>query len=349
MSVDLMFKQANAAYGAGNWVEAERTFRKLLRVKPLWANHNLGVICVATGRFAEAEAFFRAALAIDPSCAAPRHSLGALLLSDGRYAQGWPLWEARREVRGPEGNPRLSFPEWGGEDLSGKHLLVALEQGLGDQILFARFIPELVARAGKVTFACDPLLVRLFSGLGCDLLPVTPGCAVPRADCWTLSMSLGHKLGVTLETLPAAPYVAPRVPMTSGGGVGVVAQGSAINPNNRTRSLSDADAERLVALGRSLAPEVTGAKDFQDTADIIAGLDLVIAVDTAVAHLAGAMGQPVWVLVPAWETDWRWLRKRTDSPWYPSARLYRQQTTGKWGPELRRVEADLRDLELTAT
>lgn len=347
MSIDAMFREANAAQRAGDWADAERRYRELVRFQPLFANHNLGVVCVATGRFAEAEGFFRAALAIDPACAAPRHSLGALLLSDGRYAQGWPLWEARREIPGMVQGPRLSFPEWRGEELAGKHLLVVLEQGLGDQLLFARFIPELVARAAKVTFACDPSLTRLFSGLGCDLLPVTPGCAVPRADYWVMLMSLGLRLGVSLETLPSAPYLHAATLLGAGGGIGVVAQGSQTHINNRTRSLADADAQRLLALGRSLAPEVTGARDFQDTADIIAGLDLVISVDTSVANLAGAMGKPVWILIPAWETDWRWLQERIDSPWYPSARLYRQRTIGEWLPELRRIETDLREMGLS--
>jgi ADP-heptose:LPS heptosyltransferase len=118
-------------------------------------------------------------------------------------------------------------------------------------------------------------------------------------------------------------------------------KGSPTHSNDRNRSLPPKAAAQLASLGRSLAPEDTGAGDFRDTAGIVAGLDLVISVDTAVVHLAGAMGKPVWVLLPSVETDWRWGRSGRDSPWYPSARLYRQAKPGDWAPVLRKVAADL--------
>jgi len=122
---------------------------------------------------------------------------------------------------------------------------------------------------------------------------------------------------------------------------------SAGNPehsNDANRSLTPADAQRLRTIDATvveLNPAVSGARDFADTAAIVAGLDLVISVDTAVAHRAGARGNPCWVLIPAVSTDWRWLRDRTDSPWYPSMRLYRQATPGDWAPELARIAADV--------
>jgi hypothetical protein len=347
MSIDAMFKQANAAQMAGNFAEAERRYRSLARAKPLWAYHNLGVVYAKTQRFKEAETAFRTALKADPTCASPRHSLGMLLLGGGDYAEGWPLMEARREL--PQLNiarPNLSFPEWKGEDLAGKHILLVLEQGLGDQIQFARFVPVLQARGAKVSYACTPSLVRLLRPLGADLVPV-PGGAIPKADCWSLIFSLPQHLGLTVETIPAAPYL-PVPAAQATGGVGVVVRGSTAHTNDRFRSLPPEAAQQILALGRSLAAEDTGARDFQDTAEIIAGLDLVISVDTAVAHLAGAMGKPVWILLPAVETDWRWLRGRSDSPWYPSARLYRQATPGKWGSIVRKVTEDVRALGLAA-
>ena len=348
VSLDLMFKQANAAQRAGAWSEAERRYRALTRLKPLWAYHNLGVCYVATGRFKEAEAAFRAALEVDPTCAPPRHSLGMLLLADGRYAEGWPLNEARREIPGLQiALPNLPYPEWQGEELRGKRLLVVGEQGLGDQIQFARLLPQLVVRGAHVTFACAPSLVSLFGGLGVDLLAQTPGCELPPADYWTLICSMPLHMRLTVETIPGQPYLV-AAPSRPPGGVGVVDRGSPTHLNDRFRSLGPQAAAQLLAMGESLAPEVTGAADFQQTAEIVAGLDLVISVDTSVAHLAGAMGKPVWILLPAAETDWRWLRGRTDSPWYPSAKLYRQQVPGKWAPVLRQVAADLESLGLRA-
>jgi hypothetical protein len=336
-----MFKQANAAQLAGNWPEAERRYRALTRLKPLWAYHNLGVVYVATGRFVEAETAFRTALSVEPTAPAPRYGLGMLLLADGRYAEGWPLYEARREIPQLRTNrPKLAYPEWRGEDLRGKHLLVVTEQGLGDQIQFARFLPELAARGARVTFACAPSLTRLFGGLGVELLPVTPDCILPDADYWTLLMSLPLHMGLTLEGLSGRPYLSVEA-KRPGGGVGVVARGGTSHANDRFRSLGPEAAEHLLTMGRNLAPEATGARDFQETAEIVAGLELVISVDTSVAHLAGALGKPVWILLPAVETDWRWLRKRADSPWYASARLYRQQAPGKWGAALGQVTTDL--------
>lgn len=348
MSVDLLFKEANAAYRAGEWALAERRYRELTELRPLWAHHNLGVVYVATGRFAEAEMAFRTALAMDPDLPASRHSLGALLLAEGRYAEGWPLHEARRKIPGLQvPQPNLPYPEWMGENLAGRRILVILEQGLGDQIQLARLLPVLAAQGAEVIFACAPPLARLLGGMGAPGLAVTPaipGFKPPRADYWCLIHSLPLRMGLTLETIPGAPYLDEVARISAGGGVGVVARGGTVHVNDRYRSLDAKNAAALLALGRDLSPEATGAKDFQDTAEIVAGLDLIISVDTSVAHLAGAMGKPVWILLSAVETDWRWLRDRRDSPWYPSARLYRQAVANDWSAVLDEVRADLRRL-----
>jgi len=340
-----MFKEANAAHLAGDWADAERRYRALTALKPSWAYHNLGVVYLTTGRLTEAEAALRAALAADPAQAATKHSLGMLLLSLGRCAEGWPLYEARREVAALRINrPNPPYPEWRGEDLAGRRLLVVTEQGLGDQIQFARFLPQLVERGAQVTFACAPSLAPLFEGLGAALAPVADSFALPEADYWTLLMSLPLRLGLTMGEISGAAYLAASP--VGDGGVGVVARGAASHSNDRFRSLDPSSAAALLALGRDLRPEATGAADFLDTARIVAGLDLVISVDTSIAHLAGAMGKPVWILLPAAETDWRWLRGRSDSPWYGSARLYRQVTPGDWRPVMRQVTADLDALGL---
>jgi hypothetical protein len=340
MSLDQLFKQANAALRAGDFAGAERRFRALTKLKPNWAFHNLGALYVAMGRLAEAEAAFRQTLAVDPVNQDTRSSLGRLFMAQGRYAEGWPLMEARRYRPGTSvRTPNVSYPEWKGEDLAGKRLLVLPEQGLGDQIQFFRFLPQLQAQGAQVTVICPPELVRLFEGRGVEVFEAVVGRRYPDSDCWTLVCTTPLHLGVTLETLPGAPYL--NLPEVATDGVGVVTAGSAAHLNNHHRSLSSRAAAELAALGRDLTPEKTGARDFRDTAEIIAGLDLVISVDTSVAHLAGAMGKPVWVLLPAVDTDWRWLRDRTDSPWYPSARLYRQNAPGDWSSVVQLVARDL--------
>jgi hypothetical protein len=348
MSIDALFRDANSRQMAGDFAGAERRYRALIKLQPLWAYHNLGALYLKLGRDEEAEVALRAALRADPTSAATRHSLGMLLLRLGRYAEGWPEFEARRQNMAVKlTRPNLPYPEWRGEDLAGKHLVVVREQGFGDQIQFARFLPRLRDMAAKVTFVCSPNLVRLFSGLGVELIPASEAAPPASADVWTPDCSLGLKLGVTLETLPAEPYLAPA-PLSTGGGVGVMAAGSPTHANDRNRSLPGGAAARLLALGRDLGPQATGGKDFQDTAEVIAGLDLVISVDTAVAHLAAAMGKPTWILLPAIETDWRWLTGRSDSPWYATARLYRQPAAGDWAAVIKTVTRDLEAAGLSA-
>ncbi|MFL5296288.1 MAG: tetratricopeptide repeat protein [Phenylobacterium sp.] len=340
MSLDAMFKQANAATEAGRWADAERDYKALIRLKPAWAFHNLGVIYSRTGRFAEAEDAYRAALRTEPTLAASRHSLAMLLLGAGRYAEGWELYEARRLVPGLNiATPRLPFPEWRGESLAGKRLLVIREQGLGDQIQFARFLPQLVSAGAEVVYLCDPPVATLFGGLGVSTVAAQPGGSYPAADYWVFICSLPLRLGVTLEGLSGEPYLSaePAGP----GGIGVKARGGAAHVNDRHRSLPPELARRLEPMGQSLDPEATGARHFADTASLIAGMSLVISVDTAVAHLAGAMGTPTWILLSRLETDWRWLRDRSDSPWYNSVRLFRQPALGEWGPVLDQVIAEV--------
>jgi hypothetical protein len=239
-------------------------------------------------------------------------------------------------VRDP---PRTEAPVWRGEDLAGKRILVAGEQGLGDHIMWARFLPELVRRGAGVVFSATKVLHPIFQDLGVEL--VTQGTEpLSDIDYWVFLTSLTERLGVTPETIPPpAPLSVP--PSSAGGGIGVFPAGSTDNGTDRERSLFGKDAERLLKLGRDLRPEATGAKDFGETAAIVAGLDLVITVDTSIAHLAGSMGKPTWILVYAAGADWRWMRGREDSPWYPSARLFRQRTPGDWAPVFRRLQTAL--------
>jgi hypothetical protein len=300
---------------------------------------------VRAGRFAAAEAELRAALASAPADPRTRVLLAETLLSQGRYAEAWPLTDARLDA--PElGSPRppLEQPEWRGEDLQGKRLLIVGEQGAGDQIMYARFAPILQARGADATLLCAAALARLFqASLGVKVFAMAGRVEMPDPDLWVLSASLPARLGVTPRTVPSAPYLSARPGPRPGARIGVMTRGHPRHPNDASRSLPPRAAERLLGLAGAidLSPAATGAADFLETAEIIAGLQVVVSVDTSVAHLAGALGKPVLILLPAHGLDWRWMEGRTDSPWYPSATLLRQRSAGDWGPVLDEVERRL--------
>jgi tetratricopeptide (TPR) repeat protein len=319
------------AEGASAW------FRRAVDLTPDAAepHHHLAAALEALDRLGEAEAEYRVALALAPGSGATARALAILLLSQGRYPEGFALFERRHELA-EMAKPALPFPEWDGEPVEGRKLLIWPEQGLGDQIQFARFAPILQRMGADVTLVCWPPLARLFAGaLGVRVVAAAGQIEFPDPDYWVMTMSLAARLGLTPDTLPRDVYLtAPerRAALPKGARIGLVTQGNAHNANDANRSLGETDAARLRAIpgALSLDPVDTGAQDFADTAAIIDQLDLVISVDTATAHLAGAMGKPCWTLIPKANTDWRWLRDRSDSPWYPSMRLFRQPAPGDW-------------------
>lgn len=299
------------------------------------AQRALAYAIKSAGRFAEAEALLReAAPSLSPDDTG-HEALAHAVLGQGRWAEGFRLLDARVHRRTSEGW-KLGIPEWRGEALAGKRLLVLAEQGLGDQIQMARYLPEL--QAAQVTYVGSPALAGLFAGLVTDYRPVGPGepFTVSRHDCWTLPLSLPLHLGAT--EISGEPYL----PSAGGGtGVGLAWRGNPANWVDAARSLPESLARELLARPDviSLQPEDTGARDLADTAEIIKGLAHVIAVDSAVAHLAGAMGKPTALLLPALGLDWRWLADRSDTPWYGSMRLFRQHTPGDWRGVVDRVLA----------
>ncbi|MBF0128304.1 MAG: tetratricopeptide repeat protein, partial [Magnetococcales bacterium] len=320
--------------------EAEATLGEALRLKPGHANArwNLGVLYLLQGRLAE----------------------GWPLL-EARYHPD----KGRHRTRPME----APFPMWRGEDLTGHSLLIIPEQGFGDQIQFCRYAPLLKARGlSRLSVLCLPPLTPLLASLsGLDQVlegEVGSLTTFPAHDFWIFPMSLPGLLGTTLATIPATlPYLSPpvermthwatRLP-SAGLRVGLVWKGNAGHHNDANRSLptltllaplwqvpgilfislqmgNGAEELHPPPAGQPLLHLGEALRDFGDTAAIVAQLDLVICIDSAIAHLTGALGKPCWVLLPAWNTDWRWLRERGDSPWYPGVmRLFRQSRDGEW-------------------
>jgi Glycosyltransferase family 9 (heptosyltransferase) len=339
----------------GRWRDALRLADSILRIDgdQLDVRRCQGECLFALGHDREAEQVLRQVLRSAPpnwkGRGGAEYVLGQSLLASGRYTpEAWRALDGRHAKQSapvPTPASALTTPEWRGEDIRGRHLQIWPEQGLGDEIQFARFAPWLAASGVQVTLICRPPLCTLFRSMGVEICSLDDVIAkgAPAADVWAMIWGVPGRAGVTLENLPSAPYLKATKTRSVGGRVGLATRGSPTNPNDAHRSLpAELAAELLMRPGAvSLHPEDTGARDFAETAEIIAGLDLVISVDTSVAHLAGAMGKPVWILISAMEDGWRWMRGRTDSPWYPSATLYRQQTVGDWRSVIDRVNADL--------
>jgi hypothetical protein len=291
-------------------------------------------------------------LELSPDSAETKVALGLLLLATGRPQEGWPLVDARHDTRAGVAKPQVDWPEWRGEPLAGKVLHVFPDEGMGDQIQMVRAVPALEAQGADVRVICTPPLARLFAqSLTAPVYPASGAVSMPDPDYWVMFGSLFGRAGLTAETAPKPPYLrTPKVRPIAGARIGVMTRGNPAHSNDGHRSLPSELGQRLLELPGAIAlqPEATGAKDFADTAAIIGGLDLVISVDTSVAHLAGAMGKPVWILLPFLDLDWRWLTARDDSPWYPSARLFRQGPDNDWTPVVEAVVAAFTDLPATA-
>ena len=346
VEAQVLIEEGHRLRADGDLEGAERAFRRAGDLAPAAAQprHNLGVVAQQRGEWPAADAAIRRALDLDPGRAVTRAALGVALLAQARYAEGFPLADAAREL--PPGAtsktaPALPIPLWRGEDLAGKHILIWSEEGYGDQIMFARFARLLRDRGAQVSWICPPPLARLFrESLGVNALAAEGQLDLPQADVYCPSSALPAVLMPQLIEPPPAPYLdlpSPNAP--PGARIGLVTASNPNHPNARSKSIPPDLAAKLLELpgAISLAPQDTGAKDFHDTAAIIAGLDLVISVDTAVAHLAGALGKPLWVLMYEPATDWRWLQGREDSPWYGSARVLRQEEPGDWDGLISRV------------
>lgn len=341
---------------------AEAAMRVAVTLDPaLAAAHaSLGYVLTRQGRLEEGIAACERAVAADPDLVQAIWNLGIACLLAGDWARGWSAYEARkRHPKHASDFRRLPGPVWQGEDIAGRTILVLAEQGLGDTVQFARYLILLASRGARVRLACDRSLVRLMNTL--------PGiCALPRDarlpdyDCWADQMSLPGLFATRPDTVPLAEGYLAAAPdraaawqqtLPPGPRIGLVWAGNPAHSNDRHRSLTPPALAALVAcrpagwVGLQVGPRHAEAPipdfsarltDYAETAAAITCLDLLVTVDTSVAHVAGALGVPCIVMLPH-APDWRWLAGRDDTPWFRSLRLVRQPAPGDWASVIEKV------------
>jgi tetratricopeptide (TPR) repeat protein len=362
--------------------EAVACYRQAIDLKPDFseAHNNLGTALRARQRLDDAVASYRRAIGLDPDYADAHNNLAMALLARGDMAAGWEEYEWRwRTPQTIRTRRDFTQPQWRGEHAEGRTLLIHAEQGLGDTIQFCRYAPLAAARGLRVILEVPGPLVRLLRGLPGVERVLERGETLPQFDLHCPMLSIPLAVGTTITTIPSTvPYLcADAVQVAawrtrladmdkSGPRIGLVWAGSSRRHSPTGAAL---DGRRSIApdrlaplLGLSglhffslqkdgpAAPEhfrltdvMNEMADFADTAALIANLDLVVSVDTSVAHLAGALGKPVWLL-DRFDPCWRWLVGRRDSPWYPTLRLYRQPHPGDWDAVLAEVARDLHSL-----
>jgi tetratricopeptide (TPR) repeat protein len=337
------------------------------------AYNNRGLVLQELGRPDEAIASFDRTIGLKPNDAEAYVNKSFSLLQLGRFEQGWRLYEWRKKLAQPFGDRSFAKPLWlGSADIANRTVFVHWEQGLGDTIQYARFAQLLSGRGANVVMSVQEPLFRLFKQTSSDVQVIDQDEVPAAFDCHCPLMSLPLALGTTLQSIPAKqPYLFAdaslrdawnaRLPPKTKPRIGIVWSGGAKHKNDAQRSidlstfasvlssdvlwislqkeLRESDAAALRQL-HHIARYGEELQDFSDTAALIDLLDLVIAVDTSVAHLAGAMGKEVWLLLP-YHADWRWLLDRGDSPWYPTARLFRQDSARSWRNVLARLRGAL--------
>jgi tetratricopeptide (TPR) repeat protein len=340
---------------------------------------NKSVILYELKRKSEAVRNYKRILKLDPSRQDPKWNLGLIALSEGDFAAGWPLYEERLRAVAEDYNKTLRKPAWRGqEEIADKIVFIRWEQGFGDTIHFCRYAKLVKDKGATVIFSVQDALRTLLRSLDEDITIIGENDVPSHYDFHCRLMSLPCAFGTTLETIPyPTKYLAvdpgaveawrPRVDAYGGVKIGIVwaggfrpaDKGARRNDDNRSITFDQIlpllDITGVIffslqkgppagQLAAATAPNIqdftTELQDFADTAALIENLDLVITVCTSVAHLAGALGKTVWILVP-FVSCWRWLENRTDSPWYNSARLFRQQERRNWGPVIEAVRREL--------
>jgi tetratricopeptide (TPR) repeat protein len=368
-----------ALVAQGRLDEAVRNLERGAQLQPNLADSHssLGVALAMQQRFDEAFACYERALALSPDHAEAAWNRSLLWLLLGDYRRGWPAYEARWNCKRTTLLPAFTQPRWDGSPLAGRTILLYGEQGLGDTLNFIRYAPLVKARGGQVIVQCQNALLPILSRTsGIDQL-IAWGATPPPFDVYSPLLSVPALVGTTVETIPAeVPYILPDPELVAhwrrqlapirGFRVGITWQGSPRHPWDRHRSvplelfepLARVEGVRLISLQKGAGSEQLRALagrfpvqslgelldetsgPFMDTAAVLANLDLVVCIDTALAHLAGAMGVPTWLAL-AFTPDWRWLLGREDSPWYPALRLFRQTKPGDWAGVFRRMAGEL--------
>ena len=356
--------------------EALASYDKAIALKPDFAEaySNRGNALKDLKRPAEALASYDKAIALKPDFADAHWNQSLCLLLMGHFEQGLRQYEWRKKLNEPMAVRSCPRPVWlGDENIAGKTLFIYWEQGFGDTIQFSRYAKLVEARGAKVIMSVQQPLCGLLKQISPTIQILKPNEEPTEFDYHCPLLSLPLALGTTLETIPAEQqYIksdeelrsvwSARLPPKTKPRIGVVWSGSATNKRDHYRSMElqqflaifspdaewiclqkdirEKDFALLRQFGR-IAFFGDDLRDFSDTAALLDLMDLVITIDTSVAHLAGAMGKPVWILLP-YNPDWRWLLDRNDSPWYPSARLFRQQQIGNWATVTDQVKNELR-------
>ena len=351
----------NAFQKQGKLEQSTQAYQKAIQIQPDYAEayFNLGNSLREQGKLKESTQALQKAVQIQPDYADAHFNLAMLLLLQGQFVEGWEKYEWRWDSSLKSQKRNFKRPLWDGTSLSSKSILIYAEQGFGDSIQFVRYI-DLFPDTTTIIVACQPELKSLLKRIGRIDILVTKGEDIPKFDFHAPIVSLPHIFGTVLETIPAKiPYLYPDknsdFAFLSNDErdlkVGIAWAGSPTHINDRNRSISLNNFKCLLDIkgceffslqvgehhrdikrcGYSRIIKDLGKQftNFHHTASAILQLDLVISVDTAVAHLAGALGKPVWTLLP-FIPDWRWMLNRSDSPWYPSMTLFRQRKRGDW-------------------
>jgi tetratricopeptide (TPR) repeat protein len=366
--IDALTNRSAALERLGRPEEALAGLERALALKPdsAGALNNKATILKSLGRLAEAYPIYRAALVLSPNDAETRLNYAMALLMDGDFAQGWVEYEARWKKKANIGlRPPLNVPEWRGEPLAGKSIVVFAEQGLGDIVQFARYLPLLKDRGAKVNLLVvdrmQAILRAAFPGIAIATKLAERVARASDFQCAMMSLPIGF--GTCVDSVPAAvPYLKPdpaRVAHwrerigTHGLRIGICWQGSPDPDVDAGRSipleafapLAALPGVRLISLQKHTGTEQiarapfavetlgddfdSGSDAFVDTIAVMESLDLVISTDTSIAHVAGALARPLWIALKR-VPDWRWMLDRPDTPWYPTARLFRQERAGDW-------------------
>lgn len=342
-------------------------YQRALAIRPDAETHNnLSMALSEAGRHEEAIAGKRAMLAKYPDSAEGHWTLAFNLLTLGQFEEGWREYEWRWKLKRMAGAWRDAEHEWDGSPLNGKTILLYNEQGFGDAIQFVRYVPMVLERGGRIVLQCRPQLYRLFQSVaGVELIDTED--PAPKYDVCCPMMSLPRVFKANLASIPApVSYLAPprelaaawRQKLGDARGklrVGLAWSGSPTHNRDHLRSLPVDMLAPLAAVqnveffslnknpvvgalpeGLKLIDHTSHLVDFADTAALMQCMDLVISVDTSVLHLSAALGRPTWGLIPFWP-DWRWFTGRSDSPWYPTLRLFRQPKAGDWDTVIRQI------------